>query len=181
MQTRVGYAGGTTNNPTYRQMGDHSECVEIVFDPKIISLEKIVHHFWTIHKPNRSNYKGRQYLSIILCEDSSQLQLVKKIKNELEVKLGEPIQTEIASLNKFSLAEEKHQKYYLKRYSKALESLLDYYSSHDSFMNSTLVARLNGFVKGYCSLSDIKNEITSSTMAEEKKAKLTSLINSLKW
>lgn len=161
-------------------MGDHSECVEIVFDPHIISLEKIVQHFCSIHNPNRANYKGRQYLSIILFENAEQEQIVCKIKGEIETRLGESIQTEIAPLQKFTLAEDKHQKYYLKRYQKAFITLLEYYGSHESFTNSTVVARLNGFVKGYCSLSNIKNEI-SSHPSEEKRSELISLISSLKW
>ena len=161
-------------------MGDHSECVEIVFDPQIISLEKIVQHFWTIHNPNRVNYKGRQYLSIILYENTEQQQIVRKIKGEIEEQLGEFVQTEIAPLQKFTIAEDKHQKYYLKRYSKAYATLLEYYGSHEYFTNSTVVARLNGFVKGYCTLSDIKSEI-SNYPSEEKRSELIRLISSLKW
>ena len=161
-------------------MGDHSECVEIDFDPQIISLEKIIQHFWSIHNPNRANYKGRQYLSIILFENAEQEQIVYKIKGEIETRLGESVQTEIAPSQKFTLAEDKHQKYYLKRYLKAYATLLEYYGSHESFMNSTVVARLNGFVKGYCTLSDIKNEI-SILPSKEKSSELIRLISSLKW
>ena len=161
-------------------MGDHSECVEIVFDPKTISIEKLVQHFWTIHNPNRANYKGRQYLSILLFENAEQEHIVCKIKGEIELQLREAIQTEIAPLQKFTLAEDKHQKYYLKRYPKAYATLLEYYGSHEFFTNSTFVARLNGFVKGYCTLSDIKNEI-SNYPSEEKRFELIRLITSLKW
>ncbi|WLR51920.1 peptide-methionine (S)-S-oxide reductase [Bacillus tianshenii] len=46
MRTRVGYAGGTTRNPTYRQMGDHSETLQVDFVPEIISYEDILNEFW---------------------------------------------------------------------------------------------------------------------------------------
>ena len=58
-RTRVGFAGGTTKNPTYRKMGDHTETVEVDYDSSIISYETLLKEFWRNHYPNRDAYKGR--------------------------------------------------------------------------------------------------------------------------
>jgi hypothetical protein len=67
IRTRVGFSGGTTPSPTYRNIGNHTETLEIDFDPTIISYEEILDIFWKNHNPLRVNdYKGRQYMSLLL-------------------------------------------------------------------------------------------------------------------
>jgi len=51
IRTRVGYAGGSTNNPTYYNLGDHSETVQIDYDPTRISYEELLEVFWDSHNP----------------------------------------------------------------------------------------------------------------------------------
>ena len=65
VRTRVGFAGGTTPSPTYRQMADHTETIQIEFDPQVISYAAVLKEFWQNHYPNRDNYKGRQYISLL--------------------------------------------------------------------------------------------------------------------
>ena len=68
MQTfRVGYAGGTTKDPTYYKMGDHTEVVDILYDPKLTSFEVLVKIF--IASRDHKNKASRQYRSVILCHD----------------------------------------------------------------------------------------------------------------
>lgn len=159
MRTRVGYAGGTTVEPTYRQMGDHSETVEIDFDPQLIRYEDVLRHFWRNHYPNRGEYRGRQYLSILRYHNEQQRKVICQVKQEMEQELGESIETEIAALDHFTLAEERHQKYYLKRYPRALEQLVDLFPENNLLVDSTFAARLNGFVKGFRSRDSLVEEI----------------------
>src|SRR6187401_396917 len=73
LETRVGYAGGTTKNPTYRDVsrGDtgHAETVEVVFDPARITYEELLRYFFRMHDPTTSNRQGNdvgtQYRSVI--------------------------------------------------------------------------------------------------------------------
>ncbi|MBM7621038.1 peptide-methionine (S)-S-oxide reductase [Bacillus tianshenii] len=181
IRTRVGYAGGTTPNPTYKQMVDHTECLEVDFDPLIIGFEEIVKHFWRSHNPNRGNYKGRQYLSIILFHDAEQKEVIERVKESLEKSLAGKIDTEIASYRGFTLAEERHQKYYLKRYPKAMERLLSYYETHEKFVDGTLVARLNSFVKGYGTLAALKEEMAGWNVPEDIRVELFELIDGIRW
>lgn len=179
IRTRVGYAGGSTPAPTYKQMGDHTECLQIDYDPSQITFAEIARHFWNSHNSNRGNYKGRQYLSIFLFHDSYQEEVLEKIKQETQDTNAQLIGTEIVPLVNFTLAEEKHQKYYLKRYSSATQKLREHFLTEEAFTNATLVARLNSFVKGYGTLSSLKEEITE--WEGEDTGELISLVNGLKW
>ncbi|SDP32880.1 peptide-methionine (S)-S-oxide reductase [Litchfieldia salsa] len=179
--TRVGYAGGTTQAPTYKQMGDHTETLQIEFNPKVISFRNLLKVFWENHNPNRALYKERQYISIILYQNEEQRVLIEKMKSELEYELKEEIQTEVSPCKHFTLAEDYHQKYYLKKYPDAVEKMRTIYPTDDEYFSSTLVARLNGFVKGYGTLTNIKEEIRSWNTSQVNQTKLIDLINSIKW
>ncbi|OAB27138.1 peptide methionine sulfoxide reductase [Paenibacillus macquariensis subsp. defensor] len=178
IRTRVGYAGGTTSHPTYRQMGDHTEIVEMDFEPDKISLEDILNVFWNHHNPvNINDYKGRQYMSLLLYHDEEQRSIIQRV---IEEGKGETL-TSIAPYSGFHLAEDKHQKYYLKRYPDALEKLGMLYSSHDDLVNATLVARLNGLAKGYTSLERIINEIEQWSTHSNHQQIMTDVIRTIRW
>ncbi|MCA1320650.1 peptide-methionine (S)-S-oxide reductase [Bacillus tianshenii] len=181
IRTRVGYAGGTTPNPTYKLMADHTECLEVDFDPRIISFEEIVKHFWSSHNSSRGNYKGRQYLSLLLFHDAEQKEVIERVKESLEKSLAEKIDTEIAPYQGFTQAEERHQKYYLKRYPKAMERLISCYETHEQLVDATLVARLNSFVKGYGTLASLKEEMAGWDILVETRVKLVELMDGIRW
>jgi peptide-methionine (S)-S-oxide reductase len=181
VRTRVGFAGGTTVNPTYRNMGDHTETVEIDFDPAILSYGEVLLHFWRNHYPNRDNYKGRQYISLLRYHDEEQKAAIESVKKEMEKELGEPIETEIAPFDGFTLAEERHQKYYLKRYPKALAQLKELYPLPELLVDSTFAARLNGFVKGYGTREGLKREIAEWPINENCREMLIRTLFHMKW
>ncbi|WP_081986958.1 peptide-methionine (S)-S-oxide reductase MsrA [Planococcus sp. CAU13] len=181
LQTRVGFAGGTTPNPTYRHMGDHTETLEVDFDPAVISYEEILRKFWQNHYPNRGNYKGRQYISLLRYRGEQQKKTIGIVKREMEKSLGEPIETEIAAFDKFTPADERHQKYYLKRYPNTLEQLKDLFPKPEHLVDSTFAARLNGFVKGYGKMKELKNEVGSWNINEENKEILLNKLETIKW
>ncbi|MHB1323897.1 MAG: peptide-methionine (S)-S-oxide reductase MsrA [Coriobacteriia bacterium] len=112
LDTRVGYAGGTTPHPTYRSMGDHSESIQIDFDPAVISYEDLLAEFWASHRPTRPS-RSRQYASLVLYADEEQRQTAEASKRAMESRFG-TMHTDILPLGRFHLAEEYHQKYYAK-------------------------------------------------------------------
>ncbi|WP_345774045.1 peptide-methionine (S)-S-oxide reductase [Paenibacillus sp. H1-7] len=182
VRTRVGYAGGTTADPTYHQLGDHSETVEMDFDPEIVSLDSIVNVFWDNHNPqNINDYKGRQYRSILLYRDEMQLGVIRNVLQHREqLGNGRP-DTEVAPFVRFYRAEDRHQKYYLKRFPDAYGKLSTLYPSHEDLVNSTLAARLNGVAKGYVNLTRIVEEIEAWPIEEEERGQLIRLIRQIKW
>ncbi len=115
-----GYAGGTTENPTYEQVCSgrtgHAEVIQITFDPKVVSYEKLVETFWDAHDPTTLNQQGAdsgtQYRSIILYANEAQKLAAEKSKAEAQKRFARPIVTEIAPLKHFYKAEAHHQDYY---------------------------------------------------------------------
>jgi len=115
-----GYAGGQKENPTYKEVcggqTGHAEVIQIEFDPKVISYEKILENFWEAHDPTTLNRQGAdtgtQYRSIILYGSETQKAAAEKSKAEAQKKFSSPIVTEIVPLKKFYKAEGYHQDYY---------------------------------------------------------------------
>ncbi len=177
----MGYAGGTKENPSYREMGDHTEVLQVEFNPHVIRFEDILDVFFGNHNPSRLGIKPRQYMSILLYHTEVQRVKILEKKSEWEQTLTGVIQTEISPFKAFYQAEDYHQKYYLKRYKSATEALNIHFPSHEEFMQSTLVARLNGFVKGYGTLEGIRREIQEWGLDESEQETLWKLVKSLKW
>ncbi|MBO9596237.1 MAG: peptide-methionine (S)-S-oxide reductase MsrA [Cohnella sp.] len=181
IRTRVGYAGGTTDHPTYREMGDHTEVVQVDFDGEIVSYERLLETFWTNHNPvNINGYKGRQYQSMLLYGDEEQGEVFQRVKRRMEESKGN-LETGIFPCAPFYLAEPRHQKYYLKRFPDALERLSVPYPTEEKLMNATLVARLNGLAKGYTNLGRIVDEIGLWPMSDSERAETIALIRGIRW
>jgi peptide-methionine (S)-S-oxide reductase len=115
-----GFAGGTTENPTYEQVcteaTGHAEVTEIEFDPAKISYDRLLELFWQAHDPTTLNRQGSDegtsYRSIILYRDKKQQLMAEKSKLEAQKNFHNPIVTEIVPLRKFYKAEDYHQEYY---------------------------------------------------------------------
>ncbi|BBH22971.1 methionine-S-sulfoxide reductase [Paenibacillus baekrokdamisoli] len=182
IRTSVGYAGGSSIAPTYREMGDHTETVQIDFDPEIITFETILDMFWNNHNPmNINDYKGRQYRSLLLYCDGNQQEVIQQVLGKRkELGKGEP-ETEIAPYTGFYLAEDRHQKYYLKRYPHAMERFSTLYASQDERILATLAARLNGLAKGYTNLAHIINEIQQWPTSSSNRNRMIELIKQIRW
>jgi peptide-methionine (S)-S-oxide reductase len=115
-----GYAGGQTENPTYKQVCSgntgHAEVIQIEFDPAVVSYDKILATFWDAHDPTTLNRQGpdagTQYRSIILYNGEAQRAAAEKSKAEAQKHFSSPIVTEIVPLKKFYKAEGYHQDYF---------------------------------------------------------------------
>ncbi|WP_410771219.1 peptide-methionine (S)-S-oxide reductase MsrA [Fontibacillus sp. BL9] len=182
IRTRTGYAGGSTEKPEYRRMGDHSETVQVDYDPGQISYEQILKVFWDNHNPvNINGYKGRQYLSLLLFHNREQeLAIQKLISQRIENGHNEP-DTEIAPYTAFYPAEERHQKYYLKRFPDAIDKLRQLYPGSHDLESSTIAARLNGLAKGYTSMERIKCELEHWPIGAAERKRLSELIGKIRW
>ena len=117
-----GYTGGTTVNPTYRQVCSdktgHAEAVQVTFDPEQISYREILEIFFSIHDPTTLNRQGAdtgtQYRSAIFYHDEQQKTIAEELIGELnKASIWEkPIVTQIVPLNKFYPAEDYHREYF---------------------------------------------------------------------
>jgi peptide-methionine (S)-S-oxide reductase len=124
--TAVGYAGGSTPNPTYREvcsgMTGHTEVVLVVFDPKVTSYDAMLKVFWENHDPTQGmrqgNDIGTQYRSAIYTFSPDQRRAAEASRAAFQERLSAanygPITTEIADAPPFYYAEEYHQQYLAK-------------------------------------------------------------------
>jgi peptide-methionine (S)-S-oxide reductase len=146
IRTRVGYAGGSTPEPTYHSLGDHTEVVQVEYDPTVLSYADLLDVFWSAHDPRR-NARKRQYRSVILTESVVHRQAAEQTRQDAESRLGGSVATAIEDLDTFYLAEPYHQKYELRSTPVLGAELEDRYG--DDLVDSTVAARLNGFVAGH--------------------------------
>jgi peptide-methionine (S)-S-oxide reductase len=115
-----GYANGTVDNPTYKQVCEgttgHAEVVEITYDPSIITFKDIIDLFWDAHDATTLNRQGNdvgtQYRSVIIYTSEEQKKIAEASMKEAQKKLGDPIVTEVVPLKKFYPAEDYHQDYF---------------------------------------------------------------------
>ena len=117
----VGYAGGTTKNPTYKEVctdqTGHAEVVRVTFDPAKVSYEQLLDVFWANHNPTQLNRQGpdtgSQYRSVIFYFGDEQKKVAETSKAKLEAsgKWKKPIVTQIVPAVEFYRAEEYHQRY----------------------------------------------------------------------
>lgn len=124
VDTRVGYTGGTTRNPSYEDTSSgrtgHAESVEIRFDPKKVSYRELLVRFFKMHDPTtlnrQGNDRGTQYRSAIFTHSEEQKKIAEALKAKIE-KSGawqKPLTTEITPAKTFYPAEEYHQNYLVK-------------------------------------------------------------------
>jgi len=121
-KTTVGYTGGTVKNPTYEQVSSgvtgHAESIEVVYDPAVISYEKLLEVFWHNVDPLTRDAQfcdhGRQYRTAIFTHDDEQKRLAEASKSTLQKRFDQPIVTEIVPAGEFWPAEEYHQRYHEK-------------------------------------------------------------------
>ena len=124
-----GYSGGVTENPTYKEVTygntGHFEVVEVVYNKKIISYEKLLENFWINIDPFDSYGqfcdKGYSYRSVAFYQNTNEKKLIEKNIKELENRFNKKVVTYIRGFEKFYRAEEYHQDFYkikLERYLK---------------------------------------------------------------
>lgn len=119
-QVTSGYAGGTKENPTYKEVctgrTGHAEVIQVQFDPQVVPYDKILATFWDAHDPTTVNRQGSdegtQYRSIILYGTDAQRIAAEKSKAEAQKHFSRPIVTEIVPLTVFYPSEDYHHDYY---------------------------------------------------------------------
>jgi methionine-S-sulfoxide reductase len=124
LDVEVGYTGGHTADPTYKQVctgaTGHAEAAKIIFDPDIVSYDELVKDFFKLHDPTTPNRQGpdvgSQYRSAIFYHTAEQQKIAELIKEKTDHsgKYGHPVVTEVVPAGPFYRAEEYHQRYFEK-------------------------------------------------------------------
>lgn len=121
LSTRVGYTGGTTEHPSYKQVCSgktgHAEALEVEFDPELVSYEQLAKLFFEIHDPTQFERQGpdvgTQYRSAVFYVNDEQRRITESLIRQLEEK-GYRVVTEVRKATEFWPAEDYHQDYYEK-------------------------------------------------------------------
>jgi peptide-methionine (S)-S-oxide reductase len=113
--TRVGYAGGNNDNPTYENHLGHAETLEVTFDPSVTSRGELLDYFFKIHDPTTKNRQGNDvgtsYRSVIFYENETEKRAAERSIIRNQTHWEKPIATSIEPLTQFWSAEEYHQDY----------------------------------------------------------------------
>lgn len=164
----MGYAGGRANAPTYSNIGDHTETVQVDYDPLRITYSQLLDIFWKSHRPTgRSG--SRQYMKAVFYHNDHQRQQALASKAAIEKEFGRTVKTEVAPLRSFTMAEDYHQKYILKQHGNLKREMSRIYPHIGEFVNSIAVSRLNGYAGGHGSRDQLSQEIESLGLSTEGK------------
>ncbi|KAF7989571.1 hypothetical protein HCN44_008245 [Aphidius gifuensis] len=166
LRTTVGYSGGTKLSPAYKNIGDHTEVIDIEYDQKIISFNQLLSLFWNNHEYGLTTKIKTQYASLILYHDDEQKLLAEKSKDHLQNKTKEHFTTVIKPFECFHPAEDYHQKYRLQSHTWLLQSIGEITS--ENLQTSTLAAKLNSYIAGASTLEEFERDPMIAERLNEK-------------
>jgi peptide-methionine (S)-S-oxide reductase len=175
VRTRVGYSGGSTQNPSYHDLGDHTETVQIDYAPSKITYPELLDAFWAGHDSTHRSW-SRQYASIIFVHNEEQRRLAEASKARVVGERGITVYTEIIPYNGFTLAENYHQKHSLQLFPEFQEELKRIFPSPAEFVASTAVARVNGYLGGDGSYEALLKEIDFLGLSTARREELLRLV-----
>ena len=122
LDVQVGYSGGHTENPSYKEVCSHTtgyaEVAQVSFDPEKVTYQQLLEVFWAMHDPTQVDRQGPdigdQYRSVIYTHDDEQRAAAEESKAKAQARFDRPIATQIGPLPAFYAAEDYHQEYYTK-------------------------------------------------------------------
>lgn len=147
VRTRVGYAGGTTLDPTYHDLGDHTEVVQLEFDPDTVAYRDLLSRIFDSHTPQHQT-RNTQYQNIVFAETETQRAVLDAFLSTRGLTADE-IGTRIEQLSRFYPAEDYHQKYNLRSVSSFMNAFEAAGYSDDELRESPIAAKLNGYAAGH--------------------------------
>jgi peptide-methionine (S)-S-oxide reductase len=179
IRTRVGYTGGSTKNPTYHHLGDHTETVQVDFDPSVVTFEQLVEVFFASHNAWYGS-ADRQYMSAIFFHDADQGRVARAVKARVEQRTGRTLKTEIIAASTFYLGEEYHQKYALQGDKALLAEFRGMYPDLRDMVDSTAATRVNAYLYGYGSAEQLSAELDGLGLSAAGRSHLLEMGGDLK-
>jgi len=129
------------------------------YDPARTSYKELLDVFWRSHTPARRPW-SRQYKAAVFYHDEEQKRLAMESRESIAARTDGKVHTEIIPYSEFYLAEPYHQKYQLQRNRNFMREFKAIYSANEDFVNSTAAARVNGYLGGHGSLSQLQAELS---------------------
>ena len=158
IRSRVGYSGGKLLDPTYRSMLDHTECIQVDFDPRILPLEHLVDLVFGQVDPFRSGW-GKQYAHAIYFSPAQEVVVRDAVTRCEALKgKGEKIAMTVELVGRFYNAEDYHQQYYLRNRPEVMRAV-GLHKDDTLLRESHQGMRLNSWLSGHGDLATALNEI----------------------
>ena len=168
VRTRVGYAGGRKPRPSYYAMGDHTECLEIDYDSKVVGLEELLQVYLRLpHVHSRTH--SRQYRNVIFYRHQDEKDLARALMAREQAKY-----VDLEPFHNFTAAEDYHQKYYLQD-CEVMEDYASWFPDFNDFNDSTAVARANAYVAGYGKASQVREDLPKLGLTAKGQQRLVRL------
>jgi hypothetical protein len=159
-------------------LGDHSEAIEIDYDPTRVSYRELLDVFWTSHDP-RSPAWSRQYMSAVFYHDEEQRRLAIETRDREAARRRGEIATEIVPASTFTPAEDYHQKYLLRQRSDLMTEFAALYPDPEDFAASTAAARINGYLGGHGNLTALQDEIENLGLSSAGSSRLLRIVRGM--
>ena len=168
----MGYTGGGTPEPTYHHLGDHTETLQVDFDPQVLSYRDLLAIFWSSHDPGRRAWSVQYKAAVFVHEDEQEHQ-ARETLEEVEAARRKPVRTEIQRAGPFYVAEDYHQKYYLRQDGVLMRDFRAIFGGDEAaFRESTAAARVNGYVAGEGTGMQLEEEIGLLGLSEAGRDRL---------
>jgi hypothetical protein len=149
-------------------MGDHTETLQLDFDPTVVSYAELFDLFWKTHNPCARQW-SRQYMSAVFWHDEAQKELIAKSIEREQAERGREITTAILPATEFWRAEDYHQKYSMRRWGNLMREFKAMYPEDRGFVDSTAAARINGYLGGHGTRARLEQELDGFGLSEEGK------------
>jgi peptide-methionine (S)-S-oxide reductase len=157
-------------------LGDHTETIQIDYDPSQISYEELLEVYWDSHDATARPW-SRQYASVIFYHDEEQKRLAMETRDREAARTQREVLTEIVPFSEFYLAEDYHQKYRLQQLPDLMQEFHAIYPEHGDFVNSTAAARANGYVGGHGTLAEVQAAIDDLGLSPEARQALRDVVS----
>ena len=164
IRTRVGYCGGTSVSPTYQRIGDHSETVEVDYDPQVLTYDDLLASFFAGHDPRVRSY-STQYRSAVFYRTGEEAAAAERALERAQLSTG-LLHTSVEPLSRFWLAEGYHQKFRLRSHRDVFAQFRPLMPDERAFTDSTAAARLNGWLDGCGSAEQVERELPLTGLSE---------------
>jgi peptide-methionine (S)-S-oxide reductase len=162
-------------HPTYHRIGDHTETLQIDFDPSKVTYEDLLNVYWASHNPTTPSW-SRQYASMIFYHNEDQKKLAAETKQQEQLRRGKEIHTRIVPYTNFTRAEDYHQKYRLRNQPQIMREFENIYPEGERFADSTAAARVNGYLAGHGAFSRFKDELPEFGLSPEGEKRLLDIV-----
>jgi peptide-methionine (S)-S-oxide reductase len=175
LQTRVGFSGGTYEKPTYTNSRDHSETVELLYDPSSISYRELCREFFHAHNPAWTGVL-KQYANALFYTTGQERRIAEQESERRGSKDGTVMRTPLREFDRFHPASASHQKHHLRTHRELMSAFRSVFPDDTAFTASTAAMRVNSAIAGFSETALIRQELPEYGLSESAAERVQLLV-----